>query len=351
MLSPVTHFLAVSPVRRLRLLPATGRVVVRKGQKVAATDVVAEVSLAPEHLLLDIARGLGLSPQKADEFLQLKAGDDVAEGDIVAGPVGMARRVVRATKPGRVVIAGGGQVLMEIASRPYELKAGIPGIVTELYDDRGVEIEATGSLIQGVWGNGRIDAGLMNVLARTPVDVLTTDRLDVSQRGSVIYGGCCNEADVLQTAAEIPVRGLILSSMDSALITLAEKMHYPIIIIEGFGTIPMNSAAFKILSTNERREVALNAEPWDRLVGIRPEIMIPLPAPGNLPLPIETDNFKPGQQIRVLQAEQKGMIGVLVNIRPGLTTLPSGLKAYAADIRLENGENAVFPLANLEVLV
>ncbi|RPI32614.1 MAG: hypothetical protein EHM70_08525, partial [Chloroflexota bacterium] len=94
MLSPITHFLPITTIRRTRLLPVPGKIVVRKGQKISASDVIAEVRLNPEHILLDIGRGLGLQASKADAFIQHKAGDEVSEGDVIAGPVGVARRVM-----------------------------------------------------------------------------------------------------------------------------------------------------------------------------------------------------------------------------------------------------------------
>ncbi|MGE5222511.1 MAG: hypothetical protein ACM3PY_08745 [Omnitrophica WOR_2 bacterium] len=350
MLSPVTHYLPLTAIRRVRLLPFPGRVVARKGQKVNPNDVVAEAKLAPEHLLLEVARGLGMPARRADRYIQRKAGDEVAEGDVIAGPVGLARRVVRAPKNGRVVVAGNGQVLLEVDSRPYELKAGVPGVVTELFPDRGVEIEANGSLIQGVWGNGLIDFGLLGVLSRSPQDVLTTDRLDVSHRGMVILGGHCEDSQVLNAAGEIPLRGLVLASIDSSLAQAAGKARYPILVIEGFGKIPMNPAAYKLLTTSERREVTVNAEAWDPYANTRPEMIIPLPAQGTLPLPPETDTFAPGQKVRVIGVPGQSILGTLASLRPGLALLQSGVRAPAADILLENGENGVYPLANLEVL-
>jgi hypothetical protein len=348
--SSITHVLAVTSIRRTRMLPAPGRVIVRKGQRVDSTDVIAQAHLSPEHLLLDVAGGLGVSAGKADLHIQRQVGEDVIEGDVIAGPVGLGRRVFRAPKSGRIVLVGGGQVLLALEGKPFELKAGIPGIVTALIDDYGVEIETPGGLIQGVWGNNRIGVGLLQNLSLSPKDVLTRDRLDVSHRGSVILSGYCKHADVLETAAEIPLRGLIFSSMDSSLVHLAEKMPYPIILTEGFGEIPMNSPAYKLLTTNERREVVLTAEPWDRLAGTRPEIVIPLPASGQLPLPSGTEVFKPGQQVRLLSSSRRGEMGVLTELYPGLTTLPSGVRAPAAEIRLESGKDIIFPLANIEVL-
>jgi hypothetical protein len=346
----ITHFLPLTTIRRTRLLPIPGRVVVRKGQKVGATDVIAEARLAREHLLLDIARGLGVSANQADANIQRHVGDEVEEGDVIAGPVGVARRVVRAPKGGQIVIAGGGQVLLELASPPFELRAGIPGVVTELIDDRGAEIETAGALIEGVWGNGRIDFGLLGVLARSPQDKLTADRLDVSQRGSILLGGYCNDAKTLSNAGEIPIRGLILASMDSSLIPLASRLRFPILIIEGFGNIPMNSAAYKLLSTSDRREVAINTEAWDPISGSRPECVIPLPASGRPAMPVETKPYAIGQKVRVVGILHKAPIGVIISLRTGRVALENGVRAQAADVRLENGENITYPLANLEVL-
>ncbi len=350
MLAPITHILPISSIQRERLLPQPGRVVVRKGQKVNPPDVVAEVNLTPEHLLLDIARGLGVSHEKADRFLQCKEGEQLSEGDIVAGPVGVARRVVRAPHGGRVVLAGSGQVLLEVESRPFELKAGISGVVIELIEDRGVIIETNGALIQGVWGNGRIDYGLLTILARSADDPLTADRLDVSFRGSVVLGGYCADPEVITAGNDLPLRGMILASMDSALVGVALKAKYPIILTEGLGKLPMNSAAYKLLSTNGRRETSLIADAWDRLAGTRPEIIIPLPAASELQPPHEADTFKAGQQVRVIRAPYKSQTGILLGVYPGLAALPNGLRTRAAEIRLESGETPLIPLANLEVL-
>jgi hypothetical protein len=350
MLAPVLHILPFVKIRRERTLPFPGRVVVRKGQLVAASDVIAEASLAPEHLMLNIARGLGVSEDLADSHLQVKAGVRVLEGDVLAGPVGLAKRVMRTPRNGRIVLAGGGQVLLEVESPKHELKAGLPGMVTDLLGDRGAVIETTGALIQGVWGNGRAGAGLMTVLAHSPDERLTADRIDISLRGLLILAGYCRDADVLKAAADLPLRGLILASMDSTLISLAAKMPYPILILDGFGQLPMNSAAYKLLSTSEKREVAVNAESWDRFKGTRPEAVIHLPAAGELPLPNDGSVFSSGQQVRALRAPHIGKIGTLMGLRPGSTVFPSGIQAQAGEVRLESGEIAVLPLANLEVL-
>jgi hypothetical protein len=351
MLAPVTHILPITTIRRERLLPVNGRIVVRKGQKVSATDVVAEAKLSQEHMLLDIARSLGVPAKEADQNLKCKAGDAVAQGDILAGPVGFAQRVVRAPKNGQVIVAGEGQILLEMEGGAFELKAGIPGIVAELIGDRGVLIETSGAVVQGVWGNGRIDFGLLNVLARTADDLLKPDRLDVSLRGSVLLGGYCEDPQVLKTAADLPLRGLIIGSVHPDLLSAAAKVRFPVIVLDGVGRRGINPMAFKLLATNERREAAINAEPWDRYSGKRPELVIPLPASAEIASPRETVEFAPGLRVLVVRAPCAGKVGVVTSIQPGMNLLPSGIKAPVAEIDLEDGDHVVVPLANLEALV
>lgn len=351
MLASVTHILPATTIRRERILPIPGRVVVRSGQNVNPSDVIAEANLTPKHMVLDVGRGLGLQADETEEYFQREPGEKVMEGDIIAGPVGLARRVVRAPRSGRVILLRRGQVLLEVESHPFELKAGMPGVVVSLISDRGAVIESTGALIQAVWGNRHIDFGLLHVLADKPEDILTADQMDVSMRGSVILGGFCSEADVFRTASELPVRGLILSSMASSLIPVATKMKYPIIVVEGFGLLPMNSKAFNLLSTSDRRDVALNAEPFDRFYSRRPEVIIPLPTTEKPTEPRETVVISPEQEVRVVRAPYKSQIGTVVVLRPGMSLLANKVRAPAAEISLESGENVLLPLSNLEVII
>jgi hypothetical protein len=350
MQAPITHILPVASVRRERLMSAEGRIIARRGQQVKPNDVVAEAVLRPEHLLLDIGLGLGLSPKEADHYIQRRAGDEVGEGDVIAGPVGIGRRVVRAPKSGIVVVAGDGQVLMELEGEYIELKAGYSGVVAEIVGARGVLIETVGSLIQGVWGNGKINFGLLNILAHAPDELVANDMMDVSLRGSVILAGYCEDEKVLRSAEELPVRGMILASMDSALIQVALSVNYPIVLVEGFGKLSMNQEAFSILSSSGMREVAMIAEPWDRIGNIRPEVVVSAEEGSYPEVPTELAAFAIGQTVRVVSPPYKSMIGTLNNMPQSLSLLPSGLMAKTAEVHLSSGDTVQVPLANLEII-
>ncbi len=349
-IAPVHHILPLTTVVRERTLPIKGTVVARMGQKVSSADIVAEAVWSREHYFLDVARILGLSPDEADRLIRCKAGDQLPADAIVAKGRGLDPKTVRAPRESRVVAAGGGQVLLESGESRMELRAGLSGVVTQVIPDRGVEIQTTGALIQGVWGNGRVETGVMINLADKPDSVLTVSRLDASMRGSILVVGQVREEEVLRAAADLPARGLILASLDPTLIGAAREVRYPIVLTDGFGTLPMNAAAHRLITTNGRREATLNAEGYDRYSGTRPEIIIPLPAPTPPAVPHDVEAFAPGQTVRLRRQPAAGQVATLMSLYNGLATFPSGLRAAAAEVKLENGEQLLVPLVNLEVV-
>jgi hypothetical protein len=349
MFANYSNCLPITAIHRKRLLPIRGKIMVRKGQRVSADDIVAQAELSPQFLIVDIRRSLGIK-ENFDSYLKVGVGQEVSEGDILAGPVGFAQKTMRSPKPGRVVYTGEGQVIIRLHSQPFALKSGMPGVVSEINGDRGITVSVTGALIEGVWGNGRVDTGILNVLMSKPNDVLSQDILDISLRGMIILGGYCEDATPLQKAEKCSIRGLILSSIRSNILHIADQMDFPIIVMEGFGKIPLNTLAHKLLVTNEKREVTINAQKYNLTSGIKPEIIIPLPGTGELAPAQELYTYEVGQQVKITRAPYQGKIGKIIRIHPEKVMLQNGIVERACDVRFEDGSIGTLPLVNLQVL-
>lgn len=349
MLAPVTHMLPLTNLLRARLLPTTGRVLARVGQKVKATDVIADSYLQNNHILMDIGGSLGITDRKkVRRYIDRKIGEKLQKGDVIAEKGGLFRRVVRAPANGEIVMISGGQVLFEMQRSRFKLYAGYSGKVTNIIPERGAIVKTSGALIQGVWGNDRINQGLLFVLGKSPDEELTRACLDENKRRTIVLAGHCAQVDAIQAAAELPLRGLILGSISSDLISVALDVDFPIILLEGFGRIPINEVAYQILMTNDKRVTTLNAVHWNAFKQERPEVVIPLPATGNLGPEIR--EFTPGQTVRIQSMPYPGQVGTLEKLLPGISLLPSGLRVPAAEVRLEGNKKVMVPIKNMDVL-
>jgi hypothetical protein len=349
MLASVTHILPLTNIRRTRTLPVPGQVTVRQSANVSATDVVAMANIPSGYMVLDIRRGLGIqSTAAADRCIIRQVGDKLEKGDTIAETSGLFARMVRAPVAGEVVAVGAGQVLLCSETKTVEVQAGFAGTVVEVLPEMGVVIETNGALIQGVWGNGRVDSGMLLMVAHAPDEELTRPAIDVSMRGAVILGGHCSDQDALRAGSELAVRGLILASMSAGLVPYARNLSYPIFVLEGFGKIPMNAAAYKLLTSQEKREVAVNTV-YNSEKGEKPEVVITLQAGGQAPP--ETAYFSVGQKVRVQGVPYTGKNGTIVSLSQGFEDMPNGLRVLAAEIAFEDDTRAVIPLANLEVLI
>lgn len=124
MLAPVTHILPLTTIQRERTLPVRGLVNARLGQRVSATDVVAEARWARDHVLIDVARKLGISAVAADRLVRVHMGDEVSANALIAASAGFFPREVRTPREGRVMAIGGGGRACRAPARP---RARTPG--------------------------------------------------------------------------------------------------------------------------------------------------------------------------------------------------------------------------------
>ncbi|HEY9075880.1 MAG TPA: hypothetical protein VIO61_05015 [Anaerolineaceae bacterium] len=349
MLAPVTHILPVARLHRARMLPAPGSILVRAGQKVNANDVIGRAMVDYRHLLVDVQKVLSLKPgTDVDALIECKVGDVIQKGDVLARRKGVFARYLRSSVQGEILSITGGKVLIQTIGTAVDLFAGFPGIVKEVLPERGVILEVNGALIQGVWGNGRLDNGVLISILKSPADELERGQLDISLRGSIVLAGHCSHPEILQAAGELGLRGLILSSCTSNLIQAASACRFPILVCEGFGKLPYNPVTYRLVTSNEKRDVCLNAVAWDSFTGDRPEMVIPLPAEGAVPK--ETDTFNRDQIVRIQGHPYTGKVGKLVQVRSEMTLLENGLRTRTADVMLEDNQQVLVPLLNLEVI-
>jgi hypothetical protein len=349
MLIPVTHTLPITTVQRRRFLPTPGKVLVRAGQEVTADEIIAVTDAFAKHLSIDLERGLGVPKGKVNQYLKRKIGDEIPEGGVIASRSGLLGRSVRAPQAGKLVTVAGGQVLLQVTQRPYELKAGIPGTVIQIEADYGAIIQTTGAWVQGVWGNGKISTGGLAMATQQPDDPLTSKDLDPALRSLILLAGYCVDPQVFEDMAKLTMKGLILGSMATRLIPIAMRAPFPVIVLDGFGSMGINMTAFRLLSTNVERNISLNAAPFQQQTGQRPEVIIPMEGQGAPPVPMDLQTVALGQPVHILRAPYQGQVGTIARMM-GMVRFPNGLHAEAAEVAVSDEDTVLVPLANLEIL-
>jgi len=350
MIAPVSYIQPLTTLRRERTMPVEGVVLVNLGDTVHSGDAVARAHLEAKHFILDAGRALGLPPERAKRLILRNVGEQVEQGAIIAGRRGVGARQLRAPAAGTVAAISESQVLLQVSDDSSLLQARVPGVVIDIEPNRGVTIECVCALAQGVWGNGRLADGFLHSVGADPDQLLTADQIDMSLRGVILFVGRCEQRQALELAAQVPIRGLIVGSLATRLQPIAKNLPYPVVAIEGFGSTPMNTDAFKLFSNHNGEQATLNAQPFEPGTQGRPEVIIPIKDAGRPPQPVPVQSFRIGQTVRMLNGPDKALVGEITALLPSSTLYPSGLRTVSAEVALENGHITNYPLANLELL-
>lgn len=370
--------IAQTTIRRARRLPAPGEITAFVGQRVEPPDVIGRAWLPGEYRVLPVARLLGVPDEQLTEVCLYRAGESVKEGDVLARQPGLLRpRAIRAPADGLIVALSEGCVILEVAPRVVEVRAGMSGTVVGLLEGgllsehkgQGVLIELTGALIQGAWGSGQEAYGLLRVVAGQDRPLGPED-IDVSCHGAILVGGAALSEAALRQAQQMQVRGLIIGSLPAALREAVIDLPFPVLAIEGMGHRPMAAAAFEFLKAHDGREATLNAHMPGRWQPGRPEVIIPIPMVESQPAaspsvrgkvideqPAPALTLEPGARVRALRAPYAGAIGTVKKLYDRPRPLPTGSRLPGAEVDFGHGGVnepgtgsgvAFIPYANLE---
>jgi len=349
MLEQITHISPHTHISRTRLLQDTGRVLARLDQAINATDVIAETRRDGKHVLIEVQRSFSLKrTTNLENIIVRKCGDRINRGDVLAELKGIFPRVLRSPVSGEIVSVQGGKIIVKVQNPPHRLLSGFRGVVTGIIPDRGVVIENSGAIIQGIWGNGQINQGTLISLLSNPRQAFTQDQINSRLKGKVVLAGHCCQARALQLCLRLDLKGLILPSMSPSLVPIAERLPFPIILVDGFGNIPLNSTAYDIISGHENRVVCLFGGNISQRFGERPEIFIPLEE-------LTKDESKPDEcqkdlKVRVRIGPHAGEVGIIQTICQEPISQPNGIITASANVLLHTNEQMVIPLVNLDML-
>ncbi len=350
MKQPALNRLAATEIRRVRQLPFPGQVLVEPGQAVHPEDLIAQAELPDEIYSLDIARGLGVDPSDVVSCLVRDLGEELAQDDIIAECDRPLPRLVRAPQAGKLLACRDGAAFIAAGKRLVKVHAAMIGVVSTILPERGAILTTEGSLIQGVWGNGCVGAGILRLQTLDLSKSSSAEGLEQIDEGQVIATGSCADEALLARMIEKKPTGWILGSLKPDLIDRAAGLPFPVIVLGGFGELPPDQRTFQLLQDKKGEVVCLNACHPNILDGVWPEVIIPSShGDQHASLPFQA-KIEIGQRVQVLSGPEEGGVFWVTGLPDEKATLESGLNCQVAVLKPEEGEEIRVPRENLLIL-
>lgn len=348
----VTRVVPGIVMRRERMLPWRGDVLVSNGTRVRPGDVVARTQVPGEMHLLDVARALNLDEGDLSPYLRVGVGDHVEEGSVLAGigSAGVLGPSYRSPVDGIVAGVSHGRVLMQSSRTPLELPALYRGSVINVMSGLGAIIEVRGALIQGIWGSDKEGFGVLRVVVDDRAQPIDSEGIDMSCRGGILVGASCPDELTLRRAEEMEIRGMVLGALDADLMSAVQDAPFPVVVTEGMGELAMSGPIFDLLKAYDGQEATIRGLMEARGGAVRPEVII-YASLASEKAELETRpafTLEAGSQVRIVGGPHMGETGVVTGLPSLARTLPSGCRARGVMARLDSGEEVFVGAANVE---
>jgi hypothetical protein len=365
----------LTTLRRERILPLKGDVLVELGQLVRAEDVVARTELPGPVKTINVVNLLGIDASQIEEHMLKRVGAEFQAGEVIAESKPLFGLKFMSFLQSRVIAEFDGtvdnvspitgQVILRHPPRRVELAAYVDGRVVDVRPQEGAVVETSGSFIQGIFGIGGEQHGELVIAVAGPDEVLKAEDIKAEHQNKVLVGGSLFTARAFERAVEVGVRGVIVGGFHDknlkdilgydlgVAITGAEDLGLTLVMTEGFGKITMAQKTFNLLKKNEGRRTSISGATQIRAGVIRPEVIIPSLDISEMR---ESEHVQKnvgmqvGDPVRCIREPYFGRLGTVRQLIPELQVVESETRVRVLEVELDDGEIAVVPRANIEMI-
>lgn len=337
-------------IKRRTMLPeyTIGKVRAELGSIVDIRETVARGLVPANHVIIEAARELGVNDAELTDLVAVELNHPVSKGTFIAGRDAERGRRVFAPIAGLIVYVGEGRIIMQSDPEIIDLEAGVRGQVIQVVEGRGVVIEATGAVIQGVWGNDRHVIAPLRFEPKSGLENIALDDIDTTYRGDIVITKTPLTAKKIDVARAQSFAGIIAPSMDAELLDKALNANIAIMILTDFGGGQIARNALHILETYEGFEGVLDAAYPHRFDDRRAELVINKLSKDDMPSG-ESIPLREGLNVRITRAPYAGRTGTVVELPGTKVRLSNGLRVPAALVEVAVDEIVAVPLVNIEL--
>lgn len=354
-------------VRKERRLPLPGQVHVARGQQVEAEQVVASTHMPGPVRMVNVAAELNVAPEEVPRFMLKQEGESVERGEVIAelrGLWGLFHSLCRAPMAGTIesISSVTGQVSLRGVPTPVELMAYLDGVVTEVLPREGVVIEATCTLVQGIFGLGGETCGFLRLAVDGPEAILDEEGLEDDCRGAVLIGGSLVTLGAVRKAVSLGAAAIVVGGMedqdvDSLLgyplgvaVTGHEHVGLTLVLTEGFGRIPMATRTFELLVARAGAKASVNGATQIRAGVLRPEVLVTQPGESPAEEGKAEGLLEPGRPVRLIRDPYFGQLATVVDLPPEPREIETEARVRVVRVRLADDREVTVPRANVELI-
>lgn len=244
------------------------------------------------------------------------------------------------------------------------IPAGLRGTVVKTTARGGVIIQTRAALVSGTIGAGQQVVGFLTLWQPEQ-----SRSAPIPAGAILVLPGSASFA-ILRQAVASGVAGIVAGSIDmrdfegflgldvfnllNALDVDQTQARLPsltLLLTEGFGSRPMSSSAFQLL-TRYQGAIALLSGITSTRYALYPELLISLPEvetrEGNWRPSTRDTRLRLGAHVRVLSGPDAGTTGYIDYFFIHQHRFLSGIQARAARLRLSDGNTLIVPIINIE---
>jgi len=372
--TPGLQVIASTIVTKERTLPIPGKVRVKPGDRVKAEDVIAETAIPNDVQSINVVNRLSITAKEIRNVMLKKVGDPVEEHEPIAQNkpflgLKFLQSIIRAPFKGSIerISDVTGQVLIRKPPRRITLTAYVDGVVKDVTEGLGADIETACSFIQGIFGIGGEAFGEIQMACSSPDGNLDEEDIMDDYKGKLIIGGSHITYKGFRKAMELGVKGVIVGGFNASelkevlgyelgvAITGDEDIPTTLIVTEGFGKMAIAQRTFDLLKSHNGRRASISGYTQIRAGVMRPEIIVPFTEQEardvKKHVPKAETGIQKGDEVRIIREPYFGRLGSIVDLPPDLTKIDTEAYVRIMTVKLsDSGETVTVPRANVELI-
>ncbi len=355
-------------VSKIRKLPIKGEIAVELNQAVEPDTVVARAYLPGELHTVKIAEKMGLEPIELEGTIKVKKGDKVEKGQVLASKktfFGLFTAKASSQIGGTVeyYAPATGHMGIREPDKLLQVDAYIKGAITEIFPGDGVAVTTHGALIQGIFGVGGERTGTIRMIASSPEEQLTAEKIPADCKNQILVGGSVVTADALRKTAEsggvgVIVGGIVNEELSDFLgyeigvaITGQEDIDLTLVVTEGFGQMNMARRTFDLLKELDGMDASFSGATQIRAGAVRPEIIVPAADIADAVEEEISQQLIVGTNIRIIRVPYFGKLASVTALPSEPREIDTGSKVRMLEAKLaDSGEVVAVPRANVEII-